>query len=322
MKLISFERGDGGHGFGALADNQSGVIDLGARLGSDIGDLRSLLEAGALERARHVVQQVAGRTAAAAAGDLGLADLRFDCPIRQPEKIICIGVNYADRNEEYKDGSAAPSYPSVFLRFARSFVGHGRAILRPPESAQLDYEGEIAIVIGKAGRRIAQGDALSHIAGLTCLNEGTIRDWVRHGKFNVTQGKNWDASGAVGPWLVTADEFADMGSLTVTTRVNGEVRQHDTTARLMFPFARLISYVSTWTTLVPGDVIATGTPTGAGIRFDPPRFLAPGDVIEVEVGGVGVLKNPVADEDESGARPPEAGLASPAGGSRAARGGV
>jgi 5-carboxymethyl-2-hydroxymuconate isomerase len=161
---------------------------------------------------------------------------------------------------------------------------------------QLDYEGEIAIVIGKAGRRIAPADALSHIAGLTCLNEGTIRDWVRHGKFNVTQGKNWDASGAIGPWLVTADEFDDMGALTVTTRVNGERRQHDTTARLMFPFARLISYLSTWTTLVPGDVIATGTPTGAGVRFDPPKFLAAGDVVEVEVGGVGVLRNVVADE--------------------------
>jgi 5-carboxymethyl-2-hydroxymuconate isomerase len=175
---------------------------------------------------------------------------------------------------------------------------------------QLDYEGEIAIVIGKSGRRIAQADALSHIAGLTCLNEGTIRDWVRHGKFNVTQGKNWDASGAIGPWLVTADEFADMDSLTVTTRVNGEVRQHDTTARLMFPFSRLIHYVSTWTTLVPGDVIATGTPTGAGVRFDPPRFLARGDVVQVEVSGVGVLENRVADEAHAGARPPEGGRAS------------
>ena len=294
MKLISFERSDGGHGFGALADNQVGIIDLGGRLGH--ADLRALLDAGELARAHQVVRDSAGRSAGAATGDIGLADVRFDLPIRQPEKIICIGVNYADRNEEYKDGSAAPAYPSVFLRFPRSFVGHGRALKRPPESAQLDYEGEIAIVIGKAGRRIAEADALSHIAGLTCLNEGTIRDWVRHGKFNVTQGKNWDGTGAIGPWLVTADEFGDMGALTVATRVNGEVRQRDTTARLMFPFARLISYVSTWTTLVPGDVIATGTPTGAGIRFDPPKFLAPGDVVEVEVSGVGVLRNAVEDE--------------------------
>jgi 2-keto-4-pentenoate hydratase/2-oxohepta-3-ene-1,7-dioic acid hydratase in catechol pathway len=302
MKLISFERSNGELGFGALADNQTGVIDLGARLGLHGGDgdgdgLRRLLQAGELDRARRLVQQVIGRTAAATTGDIALDELRFDCPIRQPEKIICIGVNYADRNEEYKDGSAAPAHPSVFLRFARSFVGHGRAIRRPPESTQLDYEGEIAIVIGKAGRRIAQADALSHIAGLTCLNEGTIRDWVRHGKFNVTQGKNWDASGAIGPWLVTSDEFSDLTALTVSTRVNGQTRQHDTTARLMFPFAMLISYVSTWTTLVPGDVIATGTPTGAGVRFDPPKFLVAGDVVEVEVSGVGVLRNPIEDEE-------------------------
>lgn len=296
MKLISFERADGGHGFGAVADNGVGVIDLGARLGPDIGDLRRLLEVDGVERARRVAQQVAGRAAGAAAGDIALDELRFDCPIRQPEKVICIGVNYADRNEEYKDGGAAPSYPSVFLRFARSFVGHERPIRRPPESLQLDYEGEIAIIIGKGGRRIGRSQALSHIAGLTCLNEGTIRDWVRHGKFNVTQGKNWDGSGAIGPWMVTADEFGDMSDLTVTTRVNGEVRQHDTTARLMFPFAMLISYLSTWTTLVPGDVIATGTPTGAGVRFDPPRFLAAGDCVEVEVGGVGVLRNRIEDE--------------------------
>ena len=296
MKLISFERSNGEHGFGVLSGNGPGVIDLGARLGPGVADLRQLLAGGRLEQARELAQQVEARAVGGAAGDLSLDDLRFDCPIREPEKILCIGVNYAERNEEYRDGTAAPAYPSVFPRFARSFVGHERAIRRPPESSQLDYEGEIAIVIGKGGRRIPRAQALSHIAGLTCLNEGTIRDWVRHGKFNVTQGKNWDGSGAIGPWLVTADEIADMGALTVTTRVNGEMRQHDSTARLMFPFDALISYLSTWTTLVPGDVIATGTPTGAGARFDPPRFLAAGAVVEVEVGGVGVLRNRVEDE--------------------------
>jgi 5-carboxymethyl-2-hydroxymuconate isomerase len=296
VKLISFECGDGRHGFGVLTANGDGVIDLAGRLGQGVTDLRQLLESGGLDRSRELVQRLLGNSPAATAGDLALDELQFDCPIRQPEKILCIGVNYAERNEEYKDGTAAPSYPSVFPRFARSFVGHGRAIRRPPESTQLDYEGEIAIVIGKGGRRIPRSQALSHIAGLTCLNEGTIRDWVRHGKFNVTQGKNWDGSGAIGPWLATADEFADMGALTVTTRVNGETRQHDTTARLMFPFDALISYLSTWTTLVAGDVIATGTPTGAGVRFDPPKFLAAGDTVEVEVGGVGVLRNRVEDE--------------------------
>ena len=217
-------------------------------------------------------------------------------PIAHPGKIICVGVNYGNRNEEYKDGSAPPQYPSVFPRFPESFVGHGQPLLRPPESEQLDYEGEIAIVIGKAGRRIAAEDAWSHIAGLTCLNEGTVRDWLRHGKFNVTQGKNWDASGSMGPWLVSADAFDPQAPLTVTTRVNGEVRQHDSTANLMFPFAELIRYISIWTTLKPGDVISTGTPIGAGVRFDPPRFLKPGDVVEVEVSGIGTLSNPVADE--------------------------
>ncbi len=292
MKLLSFERHDGTHGAGAVSADGTGVIDLGERMRLGEGGLRELLERpDGLDRARELVER-----AQADAGDEPLAGLRFHIPVRQPEKILCIGVNYAERNEEYKDGTAAPAYPSVFPRFARSFVGHERPLQRPPESLQLDYEGEIAIVIGRRGRRIPAADALAHIAGLTCLNEGTIRDWVRHGKFNFTQGKNWDASGAIGPWIVTSDELPDLGALTVTTRVNGETRQHDSTTRLMFPFARLISYLSTWTTLMPGDVIATGTPTGAGVRMDPPRFLAAGDVVEVEVGGVGLLRNPVADE--------------------------
>jgi 2-keto-4-pentenoate hydratase/2-oxohepta-3-ene-1,7-dioic acid hydratase in catechol pathway len=292
MKLLSFERHDGTHGVGAVSADGAGVIDLGERMRLGEGGLRELLERpDGLDRARELVER-----GQADAGDEPLAGLRFDIPVRQPEKILCIGVNYAERNEEYKDGTAAPAYPSVFPRFARSFVGHERPLQRPPESVQLDYEGEIAIVIGRRGRRIPEAEALAHIAGLTCLNEGTIRDWVRHGKFNVTQGKNWDASGAIGPWIVTPDELPDLGALTVTTRVNGETRQHDSTTRLMFPFARLISYLSTWTTLMPGDVIATGTPTGAGVRMDPPRFLAAGDVVEVEVSGVGLLRNPVADE--------------------------
>jgi 5-carboxymethyl-2-hydroxymuconate isomerase len=175
-------------------------------------------------------------------------------------------------------------------------VGHGAKLVRPPESEQLDYEGEIGIIIGKGGRRISEDTADSHIAGLTCVNEGTIRDWTKHGKFNVTQGKSWEASGSIGPWMVTSDEFPGFGDVKVTTRVNGEQRQHDTTANLMFPFRTLIRYISTWTKLKPGDVIVTGTPIGAGIRFTPPRFLKAGDVVEVEVSGVGILSNTVADE--------------------------
>ena len=286
MRLLSYRTSKGAARFGALAGD--GVIDLSARMGARCPDLLQLLRTDAIDEAR--------RLAAGAGADHALTDIAFDLPVTRPARILCIGVNYAERNEEYRDGTQAPGYPSVFPRFASSFVGHGQPILRPPESPQLDYEGEIAIVIGRGGRRIAERDAPAHIAGLTCLNEGTLRDWVRHGKFNVTQGKNWDASGAIGPWIATADEFDGYDALTVTTRVNGEVRQHDSTGRLMFPFAYLIHYVSTWTTLEPGDIISTGTPTGAGARFDPPRFLVPGDVVEVEVSGIGTLRNVIADE--------------------------
>lgn len=286
MKLVSFET-DGQARFGVVVGE--GIVDLTQRLGQGVQSLRAALAGDLLPR----IAQIAADSTA----DVRLDAVRLVSPIPDAEKIICVGVNYGNRNEEYKDGSAPPAYPSVFPRFARSFVGHGDALRRPPESEQLDYEGEIAIVIGKPGRRIPEAQAESHIAGLTCLNEGTIRDWLRHGKFNVTQGKNWDASGAIGPWLVTADAFDGFDDLTVTTRVNGEVRQHDTTANLMFSFARLIHYISTWTTLVPGDIISTGTPVGAGVRFDPPRFLRPGDRVEVEVPGVGVLVNEIRDEE-------------------------
>jgi len=286
MKLVSYFH-EGRERFGAVAGD--GLVELTGRLGLGINSVRTLLAAGALERARAIV--------AGSRADVALADVTFRIPVPDPEKILCVGVNYGNRNAEYKDGSEQPKWPSLFPRFARSFCGHRGSLLRPPESAQLDYEGEIAIVIGKGGRRIAESEAEGHIAGLTCLNEGTIRDWTKHGKFNVTQGKNWECSGAMGPWLATADEFPDgYGNLRVQTRVNGEKRQDDTTANLMFPFRYIVHYISTWTTLVPGDVIATGTPVGAGVRFDPPRFLVPGDVVEVEVTGVGTLANTVADE--------------------------
>ncbi|MEM7403709.1 MAG: fumarylacetoacetate hydrolase family protein [Pseudomonadota bacterium] len=283
MRLVSYTL-NGKAGFGRI-DGDS-VVDLGARLGADVTDLRDLLRQNRLDEVRELH----------ADADHALADLTLARTIPFPEKIFCIGVNYMNRNAEYKDASDAPKYPSVFVRAPDSLVGHGETIVRPPESEQLDYEGEIAIVIGKEGRRIPENEAESHIAGITCMNEGTIRDWLRHGKFNVTQGKNFERSGSLGPWLVTADEVANFDDLTVTTRVNGEQRQHDTTANLAFPFRHLVAYLSTFARLKPGDVIATGTPIGAGARFDPPRYLVPGDRLEVEVSGVGVLSNPVADE--------------------------
>lgn len=185
---------------------------------------------------------------------------------------------------------------SLFPRFAPRSTGHDQPLIRPPESPQLDYEGEVTIVIGKGGRRIAERDALDHIAALTLCNEGTIRDWVRHAKFNVTQGKNWDRSGAIGPWIVPYTDEAQLADIALQTRVNGEVRQSGSHQPDDVRFRQIIAYISTFTTLVPGDVIVCGTPTGAGARFDPPIWLKPGDVVEVEADGIGILRNTIADE--------------------------
>lgn len=217
-------------------------------------------------------------------------------PLPDARRVLCVGVNFPDRNEEYKDGSAQPKHMSLFPRFISGFVGHEQPLVRPPESHQLDYEGEVAIIIGKAGRRIAPGDAYDHIAALMLCNEGTIRDWVRHAKFNVTQGKNWDRSGAMGPWLVPFHSAEQLDDVHLQTHVNGDLRQDDYLANMMFPIREEITYISTFMTLQPGDIIVTGTPTGAGARFDPPRFLKPGDVVEVSATGLGTLRNTVIDE--------------------------
>lgn len=220
----------------------------------------------------------------------------YEMVLPNAPRILCVGVNFPDRNAEYNDGSAMPKHMSLFPRFASGFTGHDRPLIRPPENETLDYEGEVAIVIGKGGRRISQENAYDHIAALTLCNEGTIRDWVRHAKFNVTQGKNWDKSGSIGPWLVPFTDAAQLDDARIITRVNGEVRQNDTLDRMMFPIRREIEYISTFMTLKAGDIIITGTPTGAGARFDPPRYLKPGDIVEIEVEGIGTLRNGVEDE--------------------------
>jgi 2-keto-4-pentenoate hydratase/2-oxohepta-3-ene-1,7-dioic acid hydratase in catechol pathway len=247
--------------------------------------MRAAIEAGALVA-----------LAQAAGPKLGLDQVTLTIPVTNPEKIICVGVNYPDRNAEYKDGQEAPPNMSLFIRFPRSFTGHDQPLIRPPESEQLDYEGEVVIVIGTCGRRISQAAAYNHIAGITLANEGTLRDWVRHAKFNVTQGKNFDASGSIGPWLVPFEDAAQLDDIALETRVNGELRQSDRTGRMLFPFRRIVEYISTFTTLVPGDTILCGTPTGAGARSDPPIWLKPGDVVEVSAEGIGTLRNTVADE--------------------------
>lgn len=284
-RLASFHA-EGADRYGVMTDR--GMIDLWPRFRDRWASLQAVVEQGDLQEF----------------ADLGDKypvtyyenEITLLKPLASPEKIICVGVNYPDRNEEYKDGQEAPRFPSLFPRFARSFVAHGQPLVRPTVSEQLDYEGEVVIVIGKGGRHIAEADALNHIAALSVCNEGTIRDWVRHAKFNVTQGKNFEASAAMGPWLIPFTDEAQIADIRLTTRVNGEVRQDDRTSRMIFSFRRLINYISTFTTLVPGDVIVTGTPTGAGARLDPPVWLKPGDVVEVEAEGIGILRNSVVDE--------------------------
>ncbi len=296
MRLVSYST-PASSSFGVVTADGQGVIDLGARL-PDVADLSALLGQGRLDDARPHTGEPA---------DVGLDAITFERTLPRPAKIFCIGVNYGGRSAEYADKSDA-AYPSVFVRFPESLTGHDQPVVRPPESEQLDYEGEIVAVIGRPGRRIALEDARRHLAGLTLGNEGTIRDWVRHAKFNVTQGKNWERSGSMGPWLVTMDEIGDFEELHLTTRVNGELRQDDTPATMKYSIEYQVHYLSRFVTLQPGDCIFTGTPTGAGARFDPPRWLAPGDVVEVSVPELGTLRNTVVDEFDDGRHiaPPEA----------------
>ena len=284
MRFMSFVVG-GRARFGVAAE--TGVIDLTDRAAPEFRLLDDVARANAWAR---VKADVAGRAA-----DFRFDEVDFLPPIARPGKIFCIGVNYGKRNEEYGQVATPSKYPNVFMRTPESLVGHRRAIIRPHVSEQLDYEGEIVLVIGKPGRYIERGDAAAHIAGLTIANEGTVRDWMSHGRFNITQGKNFDASGSIGPWIDTRP-LATGESLRVRTWVNDDLRQDDTTANMIWPFDFLISYLSQFASLAPGDIILTGTPTGAGARFDPPRWLRPGDRLRIEVSGLGALENVIEDE--------------------------
>lgn len=285
MKLLSFAY-NGYQTFGCLQGDQ--VLDLGSTLSGGLRSLQAVIQQDALS---------ACEAAMANAPAVPVDQIEYMPPVRNPGKILCVGINYMDRNEEYKDGTPAPAYPSLFMRTPDSLVGHDQPVLRPPESEQFDYEGEIVIVIGKEGRRIPEAKAAEHIFGLTLMNEGSVRDWLRHSKFNVTPGKNFHKSGSLGPVIVTASDIPNYDDLRIQTRVNGEVRQDGHTGDLVFPFTRIINYISTFMTLHPGDIIATGTPTGAGARFDPPKWLKPGDVVEVSCEPMGVLRNVVEDEE-------------------------
>ena len=284
IRAVSFRVGEK-VSWGVTTDGV-GIVDLGARYGGSV--LERLTRGQGIASLADLADQQSP--------DVAVKDVVLLPPVVCGPKIICIGVNYANRNAEYKDKTPDPEWPSLFMRGQESFTGSGQNLWRPPESPQLDYEGEIVMVIGKAGHRIPQEKAMEHVAGYTLMNEGTIRDWVRHAKFNVTQGKNFPRSGAIGPWLVDAADVGNHAELSLETRVNGELRQQDTTANLMFPFDYLISYLSIFYTLQPGDMISTGTPNGAGARFDPPKYLTPGDVIEVTCPSIGTLSNTVVDD--------------------------
>ena len=283
MKLASFKV-RGRDSFGAVVGE--GVVDLKTRLAPKYSSVLDLLRENGLDAARAAASSVRA--------DFPLSEVEFLPPITHPEKILCIGINYANRNVDYGDQDV-PQYPSMFFRTPGSLVAHDKPIVRPRESEQLDYEGEIALVIGRGGRRISQSEALGHVAGVTLCNEGTIRDWMRHGKFNVTQGKNWDASGSIGPWVVTTDEIDLTKPLHLTVKVNGELTQDDTTASMIKSFSELIAYISTFTSLKAGDVLITGTPVKLK-RAEPAVWLKPGDTVEIAVPEIGVLRNTVVAE--------------------------
>ena len=283
MRLITFYVGDK-TSFGMVDGDK--VFDFTVRFPNS-SNLIDFLDPRSQQNAEEAIK--------GADADYSLTDITFRRPIEFPGQIVCVGINYGNRDAEYGT-SIRGDYPNIFLRTPETLAAHNQAMLVPPESEQLDYEGEIALVIGKGGRRILPESALDHVGAVTCLNEGCIRDWMRHGKVNITQGKNFYRCGSVGPWLVTADEFDSYDDIRVTTRVNGEVRQDDTTANILYDFSYLIAYASTWNALEPGDIISTGTPTGSGARMDPPTWLRHGDTVEVEVSGVGVLSNPIEKE--------------------------
>ncbi|TPG59666.1 FAA hydrolase family protein [Roseomonas nepalensis] len=281
MRLVSFEA-EGGAGFGLVEGDA--VADLTGAFAGRAAGLRGLLAAGLLKEARH---------AAASAPRRPLAGLRLLPVIPDPDKIICVGLNYRDHVAE--TGRTETPEPALFARFAGSQVGHGQPLVRPRVSERFDYEGELAVVIGTAGRHVVEGDALAHVAGYACYNEGSVRDWQMH-TTQFLAGKTFAGTGAFGPWLVTSDEIPDPSTLTLETRLNGQVVQRTTTDLMITGVPRLIAYISTILPLLPGDVIVSGTPGGVGAKRNPPLWMKPGDVAEVEISGIGVLRNPVVQE--------------------------
>ncbi len=281
MKLASFEL-RGRRSYGIAVEGMIREASDGLR--SRFADLRAVIEAGACSE----LQQDTGGV------ELDSKDVRFLPIVPNPDKILCVGVNYRPHIEEM--GRQVPDHPVVFVRFPGSMVGHGEGIVRPRISQQFDFEGELAVVIGRRARHVSRDAALDYVAGYCCFMDGSIRDWQRHTS-QFTPGKNFHRSGAMGPWLATSDDIEDSSSLDLTTRVNGEVMQRGRVSDLVFDIPRLIAYCSTFAELLPGDVIATGTPGGVGAARTPPMWLVAGDVVEVEIPGVGLLRSHVEDEE-------------------------
>lgn len=280
MRWLSFVR-DGVPSFGYVTADGAGAVDAGAR--SEFEDLKSAIAAEALA-------DLAGRLGDAA--DFSLAEIQYAPTIPNPDKILCVGLNYKAHQEE--TGRGGEAHPTIFVRFAGAQMGHEQPMVRPWESAALDYEGEIALIIGRPVRRAAIEDALSHVAGFSIYNDGSVRDYQRHTS-QFTAGKNFAGTGGFGPWMMTLDEIGDLNRMEITTRLNGEVMQNATADLLVFGFAELIAYCSTFIELAPGDVIVTGTPGGVGVARNPPVFMQAGDRIEVAVSPIGVLAHDVVD---------------------------
>ncbi|MGI9258856.1 MAG: fumarylacetoacetate hydrolase family protein [Gammaproteobacteria bacterium] len=282
MKVISFEI-DGRPSYGLVTDD--GITDAGPELSGEFEDLRALLEANALDR----LQDFESRPA-----DFALDAVRFLPVVPNAQKILCVGINYMGHIKE--TGREPPEYPVLFTRFADSFTGHDEALIRPTVSTDFDYEGELAIIMGRTARHVTRDQALDYVAGYTVCNEGSVRDYQFH-TIQFTAGKNFYRSGSLGPWMVTAEPDVDPATFHLQTRINGTVLQDSPVDDLCFDIGQLIEYCSIWTPLNPGDIIVTGTPGGVGRVRKPPIWMKPGDIVEVEISGVGLLRNTIADEE-------------------------
>ncbi|SFT67499.1 2-keto-4-pentenoate hydratase/2-oxohepta-3-ene-1,7-dioic acid hydratase (catechol pathway) [Kosakonia arachidis] len=280
MKLASYiHHGRKSYGI----HTESGIIDLGQKIGQQYPTLKDLLQWDALDVAKQYVNYPA---------DITDKDITFLPVIEEPGKIFCVGMNYAEKRKEFAETNDAPT---LFIRFADSQTGHARPVIKPNITEEFDYEGELAVIIGKAGENIERSNALSHVAGYSCYMDGSVRDW-QHAWF--TAGKNWRQTGAFGPYMTTVDEIPDPHALSIQTYLNGMLVQNDSTASMIHKVADLISYISTFTILSPGDVIITGSPGGVGKKRNPPLFMHDGDRVEVAIEKLGRLTNTIVESTE------------------------